>query len=90
MEMESVSEAEALVAKFPNSSKAWVDGALSYLHYGGINKARVFTEGHQNDKFKEIGCKGRSLLERSLQCVPPKEHPDMLKTFENLEQKYGA
>ncbi|GBN84609.1 hypothetical protein AVEN_199166-1 [Araneus ventricosus] len=61
MEMESVSEAEALVAKFPNSSKAWVDGALSYLHYGGINKARVFTEGHQNDKFKRTSRKIKSV-----------------------------
>ncbi|GBN22427.1 hypothetical protein AVEN_224007-1 [Araneus ventricosus] len=44
------------------------------------------------DYYLKRGAKeeGRNLLERSLQYVPPKEHPDMLKTFENLEQKYGA
>ncbi|GBM75047.1 hypothetical protein AVEN_17388-1 [Araneus ventricosus] len=40
IKIKNCSDAEALVAKFPDSSKAWVDGALTYFHYGGISKSR--------------------------------------------------
>ncbi|XP_055926112.1 protein RRP5 homolog isoform X1 [Argiope bruennichi] len=175
-EMKSFSEVESLIAKFPNSSKAWMLGAVNYLKYGDVNKAKVllqrgiktinFREDEEklnlwkalmnleayhvsreallatfeealkyNDtrkvylhmlqllintekteeleifkdkilkKFKtdkevyltlceyymKHGAKkeGRSLFERSLQCVSPKEHPDILGKFANLEYKYG-
>ncbi|CAL1294877.1 unnamed protein product [Larinioides sclopetarius] len=176
MELNSFSEVEALLAKFPNSSKAWMLGAVTYLKYSDVNKGKVllrrgiktinFREDEEklnlwkalmnleayhdsretlfatfeealkyNDtrkiyihmlqllintekteeleifkdkifkKFKtdkevyltlceyymkhSAQKEGRALFERSLQCVPSKEHPDILGKFANLEYKYG-
>ncbi|CAL1294267.1 unnamed protein product [Larinioides sclopetarius] len=38
----NISDAEAVVVKLPNSSKAWVYGALMHFHYSGLDKAKEF------------------------------------------------
>ncbi|CAL1294274.1 unnamed protein product, partial [Larinioides sclopetarius] len=42
IEAKNISDAESVVAKLPNSSKAWVDGALMPFHYSGLDKAKEF------------------------------------------------
>ncbi|CAL1294875.1 unnamed protein product [Larinioides sclopetarius] len=54
MELNSFSEVEALLAKFPNSSKAWMLGAVTYLKYSDVNKGKVLLRrGIKTINFRE-------------------------------------
>ncbi|KAG8177981.1 hypothetical protein JTE90_019992 [Oedothorax gibbosus] len=73
-EVESLDDAEALVATYPNSSKAWILYIVWHLKQAEVNKARVVARrGLQTVNFRE-----------------DKEKLNLWKALLNLENRYGT